>query len=324
VLEERKSPWEKRDKLLALEQIAQDKWEREKMFEEDAPDQLEPKFMATFAYPYISGQLHLGDTFTMSKAEFAMGYERLKGKRCLFPLGFPLTGVHIKASADKIKREMELYGNPPTFPSEEDGRDRRYPWWQWENISRLYNISNEEIAKFADPLHWGQFFSSLVREDLKRCGLKIDWRRNFITTEANPYYDSFIRWQFWKLKELGKMKFGQKHTICSVRDGQPCIDQDRACGEGVVPQEYTLIKLEVIGPFCGKLEPLAGKRVFLVAATLRPETMYGQTNCWLGPEIEYVAFETKNDDVFISTERAANSEKLSLLLLLSFFLSSSL
>ena len=31
------------------------------------------------------------------------------------------------------------------------------------------------------------------------------------------------------------------------------------------------------------LAHLAGRRVFLLAATLRPETMYGQTNCWILP-----------------------------------------
>ena len=44
---------------------------------------------------------------------------------------------------------------------------------------------------------------------------------------------------------------------------------------------------------------------FLVAATLRPETMYGQTNCWLRPDMDYIAFRTKSGEVFICTYRAA-------------------
>lgn len=44
-----------------------------------------------------------------------------------------------------------------------------------------------------------------------------------------------------------------------------------------------------------------------VAATLRPETMYGQTNCWIHPDITYIAFETVQDGVFISTRRAARN-----------------
>jgi leucyl-tRNA synthetase len=41
-------------------------------------------------------------------------------------------------------------------------------------------------------------------------GVKVDWRRTFITTDANPYYDSFVRWQFFKLKEQGKVLFGKR------------------------------------------------------------------------------------------------------------------
>lgn len=42
-----------------------------------------------------------------------------------------------------------------------------------------------------------------------------------------------------------------------------------------------------------------------MAATLRPETMYGQTNCWLRPDMEYIAFETKTNEIFICTYRSA-------------------
>ena len=34
------------------------------------------------------------------------------------------------------------------------------------------------------------------------------------------------------------------------------------------------------------LSSLSGKEVFLVAATLRPETMYGQTNCFVRPDMQ--------------------------------------
>ena len=40
--------------------------------------------------------------------------------------------------------------------------------------------------------------------------LQVDWRRSFITTDANPYYDSFVRWQFVRLKERNKIKFGKR------------------------------------------------------------------------------------------------------------------
>lgn len=50
-----------------------------------------------------------------------------------------------------------------------------------------------------------------------------------------------------------------------------------------------------------------GKRVYFVAATLRPETMYGQTNCFLLPEGLYGAFEVSATDVFVCSERSARN-----------------
>ena len=52
---------------------------------------------------------------------------------------------------------------------------------------------------------------------------------------------------------------------------------------------------------------LSNKNIFLVAATLRPETMYGQTNCWVRPDMNYIAYETKQGEVFISSQRAARN-----------------
>ena len=57
--------------LKELEAKAQAKWEREKIFEEDAPStpRKDPmdKYMVTFPFPYMNGRLHLGHTFTISK-----------------------------------------------------------------------------------------------------------------------------------------------------------------------------------------------------------------------------------------------------------------
>ena len=44
----------------------------------------------------------------------------------------------------------------------------------------------------------------------------MDWRRSFITTDVNPYYDSFVRWQFINLKERGKIKFGKRSEVTSA------------------------------------------------------------------------------------------------------------
>ncbi|KAL0910696.1 hypothetical protein M5K25_018777 [Dendrobium thyrsiflorum] len=324
----------RRDQLLKIQSQIQKLWEEEKIFEATArstpPDPGE-KFFGNFPYPYMNGFLHLGHAFSLSKLEFAAAYHRLCGRNVLLPFAFHCTGMPIKASADKLTREMEQYGNPPLFPSEDftdaieeskieegnlvapdkfkskrskatakSGREK----FQWE-IMRSFGLSDQKIAGFKDPNRWLTYFPPIAKEDLKSFGLGCDWRRTFITTDLNPFYDSFVKWQMRKLKGMGKIVKDMRYTIYSPLDGQPCADHDRASGEGVQPQDYVLIKMEVIPPFPSKFKMLEGRNIFLAAATLRPETMYGQTNCWVLPEGKYGAFEINETDVFILTQRSA-------------------
>jgi leucyl-tRNA synthetase len=53
---------------------------------------------------------------------------------------------------------------------------------------------------------------------MKKMGVGVDWRRSFITTDFNPYYDSFIKWQFNHLKEAKVIAFGKRPTIINPSD----------------------------------------------------------------------------------------------------------
>lgn len=318
----------RRDLLVRLQTESQKVWSESRVFEENASEAgaNEEKFLATFPYPYCNGYLHLGHAFTISKAEFAVAYKRLKGVKCLYPFGFHCTGMPIQACANKLKGEFEKYGKPPTFPAEEEtveepkkevavGRAKKgkaaskasKKKYQWE-ILKESGLSAETALTFDDPLAWLNYFPTENANDLTNFGLKSDWRRTFITTDVNPFYDSFIRWQFNKLRALQKVKFGKRCAIYSPLDKQPCADHDRASGEQVQPQEYTLIKMKLLElPESPWAEPIRGREIFLPAATLRPETMYGQTNCWVLPTGEYMAFELANGDVYIASYNSARN-----------------
>lgn len=70
---------------------------------------------------------------------------------------------------------------------------------------------------------------------MKLFGAGIDHRRSFITTSKNPYYNSFIEWQFNNLKQKDVIKFGKRPSIYSTKDKEICADHERAEGEGVGP-----------------------------------------------------------------------------------------
>lgn len=50
----------------------------------------------------------------------------------------------------------------------------------------------QEIPEFVDPLKWVQYFPERCKNDLELLGLRADWRRTFVTTDINPFYDAFI------------------------------------------------------------------------------------------------------------------------------------
>jgi len=199
---ERKSN-QKLDSLKSIEDEIRNIWEAEKMGEGNAvtadKDKIK-KFFTCFPYPYMNGKLHLGHTFSLSKCEFMIRFKKMQGYEALFPFGFHCTGMPIKACADKLAREMELYGNPPTFPRDEPSLDDLEATtapqeedevvikdkskgkkskaaaksggflYQWE-IMRSLDIPDEKIPDFANPAHWLQYFPPLAVTDLKKMGI---------------------------------------------------------------------------------------------------------------------------------------------------------
>ena len=106
-------------------------------------------------------------------------------------------------------------------------------------------------------------------------------------------------------------------SVFSPIDNQTCADHDRAEGEGVGITDYTLVKLQLLEPYPRSIQSIlaslaasapAGQsppHVYLPAATLRPETMYGQTNLFLLPDGEYGVFDISDSSLFICTGKSA-------------------
>lgn len=296
-----------------------------------------PKSHANFPYPYMNGCLHVGHSFTASKVEFTTGFARMQGKRALFPLGFHCTGMPIKACADKLTEDVRKFGKnfehyeeeadlavavpaPTQAVTKEDitkfasnkskAAAKTVKSKHQFQIMLALGIPREEIHKFADSAYWLKYFPPLCKQHMDSFGARIDWRRSFVTTDANPYYDAFVRWQVNRLKDLNKIQYGIRYTVYSPKDGQPCMDHDRAEGEGVAPQDYTAIKLKVKEWAPKAAELIRGKLadsavVYFVPATLRPETMYGQTCCFVGPKINYGIFKVSENEYYVVTKRAA-------------------
>lgn len=200
------------------------------------------KYFATFPVPYANGCLTLGHGFTIMSVDLQTRYKKSKGFNVMFPFGFHGSGMPIYATAKKLEREIEL----GWLTNITDETYNSFPKETQIGILKNMGVKLEDIPKFIDPTFWVPYFSEIAKKDLKDLHVYTDLTRTFFTTNTNPYYDSFIRWQFSHLIEMGIVYKGTRNNIFSIKDNQPCADHDRQTGEGVKPLKINC-KLVKIG-----------------------------------------------------------------------------
>ena len=258
--------------MVDLSQIArkwQKKWEEIGLFEADA-DPKKKKFFAHFTYPYVNAYPHIGHFYTLMQADIMARYKRLQGYNVMLPQGWHATGSPIISAAQRVKEREEK---------------------QMKMMADMGIKDEKELKKFEKPEYWIEFFAPEFKKDFQAIGTSTDWRRTYITTSLNPHYDKFIKWQFRKLKEKNYVIKGRFPVVWCQKDNMPVGDHDRAEGEGETPQEFVIMKYKF-------------ENKYIAAATLRPETIFGDTNMWLGPETEYVIAKVGNERWIISSECA--------------------
>ncbi len=268
------------DFLKLLREI-ESKWQREwyeKRIFEPTIDEERAKFFITVPYPYVSGPLHIGHGRTYTIADIIARFKRMLGYNVLYPIAWHITGTPIQAIADMISR-----GDLETV--------QRYK----EYVS-LYvedpNEVNRIVEEFKDGWKIAMFFSKACERDFKSIGLSIDFSRQFTT--GDPDYNALIIWQYLKLREKGYITRGRHVVLYAPAEGHAVGEHDIKGGDEIEVRinEFSLIKFEI------------EKNKFIVAATLRPETIFGVTNVWVNPNAEYVE-AIVNNEVWIISKQCA-------------------
>jgi leucyl-tRNA synthetase len=243
------------------------KWEENRIFE-SAPNS-NKKFFINFPYPYINSYLHLGHAFSVTRVDVYARYKRMQGYNVLFPQGWHCTGTPVWAAAQRIKE------NEP----------------KQIKILESLGFKGTDIKKFSEPKHWVDVFVPAAKEDLQKLGASVDWRRSFITTEMNPRYDKFIRWQFRKLREKGLVEKGKHPVVWCPKDNMPIGDHDRIEGEGETPKDFIWVKFR-----------LKNSDLVLMVGTTRPDALLGQTHIWVDPDATYSIVKVNGEKWVVGEE----------------------
>jgi len=259
--------------LSRIEEKWRKAWENARIFEAN-PDPTQKKCMVTFPFSYMNGPLHVGHGFTATRVDAYARFKRMQGYNVLFPWAWHWTGETIAGASERVKTGDEDFIRA---------------------LREVDGVSEEDLKKFVDPAYMASYYTKESREAVKRLGFSIDWRREFHTTSLCPTFSKFVEWQCERLREKGYIIKGTYPVVWCPHDESPTGDHDRQVGEGVVPEEYTLMKFKM-------------DDAFLPAATFRPETIYGVTNMWIHPDADYVKARV-NGEKWIISEIAANKLK---------------
>jgi leucyl-tRNA synthetase len=257
-----------------IEEKWRHRWDEQKTFNID-PDFSKKKYFITVAYPYPNSPQHIGHGRTYTLADAHARYKRMKGYNVLFPMGFHYTGTPILAMSRRIAAgDKELL----------------------ETFQNVYHVTEDAIKSFVEPIKIASYFHTEIKLGMKEMGYSIDWRREFTTIDK--LYSKFISWQFNTLRNKGLIVQGSHSVGWCPKDQNP-VSQHDTIGD-VEPDfnEYTLVKFKLDD---GYIVP---------TATLRPETIYGVTNLWINPNVEYVRIQIDSEKWIVSKEAALKLEYL--------------
>src|ERR687897_918659 len=274
---ERRDQYAIRD-LNSIDEKWRHRWKELGIFNVD-PDPDKEKYFVTVAYPYPNSPQHIGHGRTYTLADTHARYMRMKGYNVLFPMGFHYTGTPILGMSRRVAAgDAELM----------------------ETFHTIYKLSDDVIATFIEPVKIASYFHHEIKRGMKEMGYSIDWRREFTTIDR--VYSKFISWQFRALQRKGLIVQGSHPVGWCQREQNP-VSQHDTIGD-VEPDfnEYTVIKF--------KASRGEADSVILPAATLRPETLFGVTNIWVNPEVDYVQAQVDDQKWIISKEAARKLEFL--------------
>lgn len=243
------------------------RWQDENVFDSDPDDR--DSFYLTVAYPYPSGGMHIGHARTYTVPDVIARFKRMRGYNVLFPMAWHVTGTPIIGAVNRLK----------------EGEAK-----QLRVLREVYGIPDEELFKMDTPMKYARYFiENYYLAGMKGLGYSIDWRRQFTTNDER--YNKFIEWQYKRLMDMGYLKKGLHPVKFCTSEINPVTTHDLLDGEDAEVQEFTLLKFR----FGDK---------FIIAATLRPETVFGQTNLWAGPDVSYVQADVEGEAWIISRECA--------------------
>jgi valyl-tRNA synthetase len=214
-------------------------WEKEHLFTPKINTR-KPPYTIMIPLPNITGRLTLGHTLNDSIQDIIIRYKKLTGFETLWLVGMDHAGIATQVVVEEKLREKGI-------TKEDMGREKF----------------------IAEVWKWKEQYASIIRTQLRRMGLSLDWSREQFTL-SDDYSKKVVK-VFVDLYKKGLIYRGEYIINWCPRCQSALSDEQTETEE----QAGALYYIQY---------PIVGTDEHLTVATTRPETMLGDTAVCVNPE----------------------------------------
>jgi valyl-tRNA synthetase len=209
-------------------------------------------FVIAIPPPNVTGELHLGHAMFVSVEDLMTRYHRMKGLSVLWIPGSDHAGI-----ATQLMVERHLL--------------------QTEEVTRE-ELGREEFLK--RTWEWKKKYGSMITNQIRRLGASCDWDRERFTLDDG--LSRAVREAFVRLYEKGLIYRGPRLINWSPGLKTAVSDLEVEYSEEEATLYYFKYMLRPVG--VGSLDPATDE--YIPVATIRPETILGDTAVAVHPEDE--------------------------------------
>ena len=240
-------------------QQAEEKWYRhwlDKKYFASTPDEREP-YTVVIPPPNVTGVLHMGHCLNNTIQDILVRRARMQGKNACWVPGTDHASIATEAKVVQMLRERGI---------------------------QKASLSREEFLSYA--WEWKEKYGGIILQQLKKLGCSLDWDRTSFTMDEE-YYQSVIK-VFIDLYKKGHIYRGKRMINWDVVAKTALSDEEVIRKE--TRQKLYYLKYEIgsqkseVGSTTSDLRPQTSD--FITIATVRPETIMGDTAICVNPKDE--------------------------------------
>lgn len=227
----------------------------EKQYFSSVPDEREP-YTIVIPPPNVTGVLHMGHCLNNTIQDVLIRHARMNGKNACWVPGTDHASIATEAKVVQMLRERGITKS---------------------------SLSREAFLKYA--WEWKEKYGGIILEQLKKIGCSADWNRTTFTMDDH-YYKTVIK-VFVDLYNKGLIYRGERMINWDVKAKTALSDEEVIYKE--VNSKLYYVRYDVVEESNVALHGLSNTPLGdggIVIATVRPETILGDTAICVNPKDE--------------------------------------